>query len=219
MVRTAHPGSAARRLHRRRSDSPRPEHGRPRQRDRQEPRHRAPGVCHPDRSERAAAAPRALQPDAARIAHRAERPARPADPDRRRQVTERVPRLSYFFPAHNEEANLRGLVEEALATLPTLAETWEIVIVNDGSRDDTATVAAGLTAAQPGLVRAANHPTNAGYGAALLSGFRASRLDRVALTDGDRQFRVADLGRLTERLTAGDVPDVLVGYRIKRADP
>ena len=47
----------------------------------------------------------------------------------------RLPELSYFFPAHNEAANLRGLVEEALTTLPGLADTFEIVIVDDGSRD------------------------------------------------------------------------------------
>ncbi len=134
-------------------------------------------------------------------------------------MTERVARLSYFFPAHNEEANLRGLVDEALETLPTLAEVWEIVIVNDGSRDATGSIADELTAAHPGLVRAVHHPTNLGYGAALLSGFRAARHDLVAFTDGDRQFRVADVGRLTERLAAADNPDVVVGYRIKRADP
>jgi glycosyltransferase involved in cell wall biosynthesis len=134
-------------------------------------------------------------------------------------VTERVQRLSYFFPAHNEEANLRGLVEEALDTLPGLAETFEIVIVDDGSRDATGAIADELTAMHPGLVRAVHHPTNLGYGAALLSGFRAARHDLVAFTDGDRQFRVEDLGRLTERLAAVDRPDVVVGYRIKRADP
>ena len=60
-----------------------------------------------------------------------------------------VPALSYFFPAHNEEANLRGLVEEALATLPALAETFEIVIVDDGSRDATPRIADELAAADP----------------------------------------------------------------------
>jgi glycosyltransferase involved in cell wall biosynthesis len=134
-------------------------------------------------------------------------------------VTDRVARLSYFFPAHNEEANLRGLVDEALETLPSLAEAFEIVIVDDGSRDATGAIADELAAAHPGVVRAVHHPTNLGYGAALLSGFRASRHDLVAFTDGDRQFRVADLGRLTERLAAPDRPDVVVGYRIKRADP
>ncbi len=134
-------------------------------------------------------------------------------------MTDRVARLSYFFPAHNEEANLRGLVEEALDSLPGLAETFEIVIVDDGSRDATGTIADELTAEHPGVVRAVHHPTNLGYGAALLSGFRASRHDVVAFTDGDRQFRVADLGRLIERMAAPDRPDAVVGYRIKRADP
>jgi len=134
-------------------------------------------------------------------------------------VTERVARLSYFFPAHNEEANLRGLVEEALETLPGLAETFEIIVVDDGSRDATGAIADELVAQHPSLVRAVHHPTNLGYGAALLSGFRAARHDLVAFTDGDRQFRVADLARLTERLAAADQPDVVVGYRIKRADP
>jgi glycosyltransferase involved in cell wall biosynthesis len=134
-------------------------------------------------------------------------------------VTDRLPALSYFFPAHNEEANLAGLVSEALETLPGLAETFEIVIVNDGSRDATGRLADELTGANPGVVRAVHHPTNLGYGAALLSGFRAARHDHVAFTDGDRQFRVADLGRLIDRLAAADAPDVVVGYRIKRADP
>ena len=62
-------------------------------------------------------------------------------------------------------------------------------------------------------------PTNLGYGAALRSGFRAARYDLVCFTDGDRQFRVADLGRLVARLAGADAPDVVVGYRIRRADP
>jgi glycosyltransferase involved in cell wall biosynthesis len=134
-------------------------------------------------------------------------------------VTDRVARLSYFFPAHNEEANVRELVAEALETLPSLAEAFEIIIVDDGSRDATGAIADELTATNPGVVRAVHHPTNLGYGAALLSGFRAAREELVAFTDGDRQFRVADLGRLTARLGAADRPDVVVGYRIKRADP
>jgi len=134
-------------------------------------------------------------------------------------VTERVARLSYFFPAHNEEANVRELVAEALEALPALAEVFEIIVVNDGSRDATGAIADELAAANPGVVRAVHHPTNLGYGAALLSGFRAAGHELVAFTDGDRQFRVADLGRLTARLGEADRADVVVGYRIKRADP
>lgn len=129
----------------------------------------------------------------------------------------RLPALSYFFPAHNEAANLRGLVEEALAALPALADEFEIVIVDDGSKDATAAIADGLAAAHA-RVRAVHHPTNLGYGAALRSGFGAARFNHLAFTDGDRQFKVADLGRLIERLQAGNA-DAVVGYRIRRADP
>jgi glycosyltransferase involved in cell wall biosynthesis len=129
----------------------------------------------------------------------------------------RVPALSYFFPAHNEEANVRGLVAEALATLPDLAETFEIIVVDDGSRDATPRIADELAASDP-RVRVVHHPRNLGYGAALRSGFAASRHDLLAYTDGDRQFHVVDLGRLTARHLEGGA-DAVVGYRIKRADP
>jgi glycosyltransferase involved in cell wall biosynthesis len=129
----------------------------------------------------------------------------------------RVSALSYFFPAHNEEANLRGLVEEALATLPSLAETFEVVIVDDGSRDATPGIADELAAADP-RVRAIHHLRNLGYGAALRTGFGAARHDLIAFTDGDRQFRVADIGRLTARYAEGGA-DAVVGFRIRRADP
>lgn len=132
---------------------------------------------------------------------------------------QRVARLSYFFPAHNEEANVAGLVEEALAVLPTLAETFEIIVVNDGSRDGTREIADELTARHPGVVRAVHHPKNRGYGGALRSGFGAARYDLVAFTDGDRQFQVVDLGRLTARFAEPDTPDVVAGYRVTRADP
>lgn len=132
-------------------------------------------------------------------------------------MSARLPALSFFFPAHNEEANLRGLVEEALATLPGLADTFEIIVVNDGSKDATPFIADELAAAHA-QVRAVHHPTNLGYGAALRSGFAAARHDHLAFTDGDRQFKVADLGLLIDRLQAGTA-DAVVGYRIRRADP
>jgi glycosyltransferase involved in cell wall biosynthesis len=131
----------------------------------------------------------------------------------------RVPRLSYFFPAHNEEANIEGLVEEALERLPAIAESFEIIAVNDGSRDRTRALADELTARHPGVVRAVHHPTNLGYGGALRSGFGAARYELVAFTDGDRQFRIEDIARLTARLAGPDTPDVVAGYRIRRADP
>ena len=103
----------------------------------------------------------------------------------------RLPRLSYFFPAHNEEENLEALGAEALAALPMLAEVIEIIAVDDGSKDRTPAIADDLAARHPDVVRVVHHSTNYGYGAALRSGFAASRYDVVAFTDGDRQFKVA----------------------------
>ncbi len=134
-------------------------------------------------------------------------------------ASDRVARLSYFFPAHNEEANLEALVAEALETLPTVAEAFEIIAVDDGSKDGTPALADALAARHPDVVRAIHHQTNLGYGAALRSGFAAARYELIAFTDGDRQFKIADISRLTTRLAEADQPDVVVGFRIKRADP
>lgn len=130
----------------------------------------------------------------------------------------RVAKLSFFFPAHNEAENIEALVAEALDVLPRLADEFEIIAVDDGSRDGTPQLADQLAAAHP-QVRAVHHAVNQGYGAALRSGFRAARYDLVCFLDGDRQFRVDDLGRLLDRQAQADRPDVVVGYREKRADP
>ncbi len=131
----------------------------------------------------------------------------------------RVPELSFFFPAHNEAANIRELVAEALRELPALAERFEIIAIDDGSRDETPRLADELAAANPGVVRAVHHETNLGYGAALRTGMASARYELICFLDGDRQFKVADLGRLLDRLAQRDRPDVVVGYRIRRADP
>lgn len=132
----------------------------------------------------------------------------------------KVPALSYFFPAHNEAENIEALVEEALVDLGALAETFEIIAVDDGSTDGTADIADRLAAAHPDVVRVVHHRVNQGYGAAVRSGLGAARHPLICFTDGDRQFRIADIGRLTARLDpAGGPPDVVAGYRIKRADP
>src|ERR671923_536434 len=130
----------------------------------------------------------------------------------------RVPALSFFFPAHNEAENIRGLVDEALTVLFGLADEFEIIAVDDGSKDDTPRIADQLAAEHP-QVRVVHHEVNKGYGAALRSGFRAARYDLVCFLDGDRQFHVEDVGRLLTRMAAPDNPDVVVGHRIKRADP
>jgi glycosyltransferase involved in cell wall biosynthesis len=129
-----------------------------------------------------------------------------------------LPELSLFFPCHDEADNLDALVADALVALPALATTYEVILVDDGSRDDTARVAGRLVERHGGLVRLIRHEVNRGYGGALRSGFAAARYANLAYTDGDRQFRVADLARLVECAEATDSP-VVIGYRLQRADP
>ncbi len=127
----------------------------------------------------------------------------------------RLPSLSFFFPAYNEEANIEAVVAEAIATLPRFADQFEIVIVDDGSRDRTPEIADRLAAADP-RVRVIHHRPNRGYGGAVRSGLESARLPFVFFTDGDRQFKLADLGLL---LQGSEGADAVVGYRAKRMDP
>ena len=125
--------------------------------------------------------------------------------------------LSLFFPCRNEGGNLAALVSEALDALPALATRYEVIIVDDGSTDETPGVAAQLMAAHPGVVFLVRHEHGRGYGGALRSGFAAARMEQIAFTDGDRQFRVSDLAPLVALIAAGGEarPDAAVGYRIE----
>ena len=86
------------------------------------------------------------------------------------------PELSVVFPAFNEAANLARFPEEVIPVLNGLGRRYEVVIVDDGSADDTAAVAAGLGAP----VRLVKHERNQGLGAALRTGFQSARGDLMS---------------------------------------
>jgi glycosyltransferase involved in cell wall biosynthesis len=123
--------------------------------------------------------------------------------------------LSLFFPMYNEEGNIDQAVASALAALAPVSDRYEVIVVDDGSRDRTRTIADRLAAANP-LVRVIHHSFNRGYGAALRSGFQAATYSLVVLADGDNQF---DLGELSILVRALEGFDVVSGYRITRRDP
>lgn len=128
----------------------------------------------------------------------------------------KLPELSIFFPCYNEEANIERVAAAALETAPKFAERFEIILVNDGSKDRTGELADQLAARHPGVVRAVHNNPNLGYGGAVCRGLREARMKWVFFTDGDGQFDVNQLDRLIGLL---DRCDVAVGYRMKRADP
>lgn len=127
---------------------------------------------------------------------------------------ERLRSLSAFFPVHDEEDNVVPMAEAVLGVLPEVAAEWELVIVDDGSRDATGARADALAGSRQG-VRVVHHPTNRGYGAAIRSGLGAVRHEWVFYTDGDRQFDPRQITRLIVELPRADV---VVGRRARRAD-
>src|SRR5208337_1602761 len=108
--------------------------------------------------------------------------------------TERLPGLSVFLPCHNEADNLTRVIDNLRAELERFASTYEIIIVDDGSRDRTGEIADRLATSDP-RIRAVHHPLNRGYGGAVISGLRAATLPWVLLCDGDGQFEAAEIGR------------------------
>lgn len=131
------------------------------------------------------------------------------------QAPMRIPgSLSLVLPAHNEQDNIEIVVERALEVLPSFTGEFEIIVVNDGSKDNTAAIIDRL-AAQDSRVKPVHHIKNRGYGGALTSGFQASTGDYVMFMDADRQFDIADLSRLSPLV--GDF-DIVAGFRMERND-
>jgi glycosyltransferase involved in cell wall biosynthesis len=128
---------------------------------------------------------------------------------------ERPLTISAVLPAYNEEANLETTVSDLLTPLRQHSAAFEIIIVDDGSTDQTAQRAQAL-APRVGELQLLRHGRNLGYGWALRTGFAAARMDWILLLDSDGQFDPTDLGRL---VAAADGAEMVLGYRFKRADP
>ncbi|MBM2809545.1 MAG: glycosyl transferase family 2 [Chloroflexi bacterium] len=126
-----------------------------------------------------------------------------------------VTSISAVLPAFNEE-ELIGATAEAMAeTLASLSDDYEVIVVNDGSRDRTREVVDALSATNS-HVRCVSHAINRGYGDALKTGFSAAAKDLIFFTDGDRQFDVSEISRFIPEI---DQADMVIGYRSPRRDP
>ena len=129
---------------------------------------------------------------------------------------QRVPGLTMFFPAYNDAGTIASLVIEAQEAIRRLTPDFEVIVVNDGSRDHTGQIIDELARTYPN-VRAIHHPTNCGYGGALRSGFAAATKELIAYTDGDAQYDPSEITALWARLD--EDADVVTGYKISRSDP
>lgn len=127
-------------------------------------------------------------------------------------------RLSVILPAYNEQDVIEQSVRQFAGIIRPLVEWFEIIVTNDGSRDNTREVLRDLQQSAPELnLRVITHSTNRGYGAALASGFDAARGDYLFFTDGDLQFDLKEINMFLPYAVAGK--DLVIGWRRKRADP
>lgn len=122
--------------------------------------------------------------------------------------------LSVCMPAYNEAENLPDTLDAALNILPAFVNRFEVVVVDDGSKDGTADVVRAYAGRDP-RVRLVSHAQNSGYGAAVTTGLQAARGDIVMFCDSDGQFSFLDIPHLLRQM---DRNDVVVGYRYNRAD-
>ncbi len=124
--------------------------------------------------------------------------------------------LSIFFPAYNDSGTIASLVITALRTARKLTPDHEVIVVNDGSKDNTAEILDELASTYP-EVRIVHHETNRGYGGALRSGFAAATRELIFYTDGDAQYDPAEMEVLWLRFD--EHVDLVNGYKISRSDP
>lgn len=127
-----------------------------------------------------------------------------------------VRELSVVLPAFNEEANIERVVRACVDYLDRSGLDYELIVVNDGSRDRTGEILDRLQR-EIARLRPQNHPQNRGYGAALRTGFAAARKRFVFYMDGDGQFDIRELAVVLPLAT--DEEHIVTGYRIKRSDP
>ncbi len=127
-----------------------------------------------------------------------------------------LPSLTVFFPAYNDAPSIPELLRQAFTIAAGLAEDFEVIVVNDGSYDDTDRVLAALSAELGPRLRVVRHEVNQGYGAAVRSGFRAAAKDWVFYTDGDGQYDLTELPKLVDALRSG--VGLVNGYKTSRSD-
>lgn len=127
----------------------------------------------------------------------------------------RIASLSAFFPCYNDAPTIAGLVRAVDATLTRLGIAHEVIVVNDGSTDDSLAVLRALEAELP-VLRVVDHGTNRGYGGALRSGFAAARGEWVFYTDGDGQYDPTEVAGLVAHVS--DDVDVVQGFKLGRND-
>ena len=123
--------------------------------------------------------------------------------------------LSVVIPLYNEQENVPLIYERVKSAVEPLGIPWELILSNDGSRDDTAAAMDAISAEDPRVV-SIHFRKNYGQSAAMQAGFEAASGDVIVTLDGDLQNDPADIPMLLDRLSEGY--DLVHGWRRDRQD-
>jgi glycosyltransferase involved in cell wall biosynthesis len=123
--------------------------------------------------------------------------------------------LTAFFPAYNDQHTIESIVRTAAEEMRKVTKDFEVLVVDDGSKDQTGAILDRLSAELP-FLRVVHHAGNLGYGAALITGFTNAKKDLIFYTDGDGQYDVREMHNLFAQLKPNI--DLVNGYKVKRAD-
>jgi glycosyltransferase involved in cell wall biosynthesis len=126
-----------------------------------------------------------------------------------------IKELSVFYPCYNEEKNIKNTVEKTIPILQKIANKWEIILINDGSKDNTAKILEGIKKQYPTQIKVITHNPNRGYGAALKSGFYNSQYEWIVFTDSDGQFDFSEITNFIEKQQKTK-SDIVIGYYLVR---
>jgi undecaprenyl-phosphate 4-deoxy-4-formamido-L-arabinose transferase len=127
-----------------------------------------------------------------------------------------APSLSVVIPVYNEEAGLPALFARLYPALDALGEPYEVIFVNDGSRDRSAAVLKDQFLLRPDVTRVILFNANYGQHLAIIAGFERVRGERVVTLDADLQNPPEEIGKLLARMDAG--ADYVGGVRQRRED-
>lgn len=120
--------------------------------------------------------------------------------------------LTVFFPVYNDEGTIRRVTEKAIGVCKELARNYEVIIIDDGSPDNSGKIADKL-AREYSCVRVIHHKKNLGYGAAVKTGFKNSRYEWICFTDGDDEYDIEDLKKM---IKLKDFYDLIITFRYKK---
>lgn len=130
-------------------------------------------------------------------------------------MEKKLEELSIFFPFWNEEENIEPVVKKAISVAQKVGKKWEIIMVDDGSSDNTLSICRKLEEKDPTHLRVISHMPNRGYGSALKEGFENAKYDYVVFNDGDGQFDFSEVNKFIEKIEKNDI---VIGYRKHRHD-